>query len=359
MKKALSVLLALALAMSLAVCAAAKETIPEEKPQGPPTWQAMEERMAPIVDAAPSLTFELPVVTSIAAVWNGTTLVRNWLRVYFSPENVDITVTFDDASTETLGIWWDEGNGWNWNISYDYDEATGKVLFYYEDSNLWAAYRATLIGSDGEIDWNLYDYEAFRATLPQTFITVPANLREQYINSLVKTELKLGESKKATVSQGERKLFTFTPTKDGPHYFYSENLKTGTYPHAVLMDASLVIIERNFNFFDNNFDVVAELQAGKTYYLVVAGYYYGEGAGEFDVAVSTNVRKIGFFQMIEYVFAGGWFRWRWGDHGDDAYAIFGRGTWMDNAKLNWATDTDDFFRILIGCLERIRWSLAR
>ena len=79
MKKLLSVFLAmLLLGMSLAVGAAA----------------------APEVEIEDfSLQFELPVVTGIEAVWNGEILVDEWLRAYFTPENVAVTVSFAEVSS--------------------------------------------------------------------------------------------------------------------------------------------------------------------------------------------------------------------------------------------------------------------
>jgi len=327
MKKALSALLAFALALSLAVCAAAKEPITEEKPQSPPTYQEMEDKMASAVDAA-SLTFELPVVTSIAAVWNGTALFDYWLWPYFSPENVEITVTFDDATTQTLDYWDDGGNGWYWFISYGYNEAAGKVTFYYEDSNSWQAYRDSLADPEEDFDW-----DGFLATLPQTTILV-GDLRQQYVDSLVKTELKLGESKKAVLTEGERKLFTFTPAKDGLYYFYSENREGGTDPFALLMDAALTPVAWNDDLFDLNFGIIVELKAGKTYYLFASGL--GLGAGEFNVAMRSDMRKISVWQWLWQALSFGVFRLRWFVYGNDLYVLPSAGI-SNNTEFNVAT----------------------
>ena len=328
MKKLLSVLLALALALSLAMCAAAKEPPPEKKTQSPPTYQDMEEKMASAVDATPSLTFELPNVTAISAVWDGETLLDYYMRPYFSSENVEITVTFDDATTETLDIWSDEGNGWYWFISYGYNEAVGKVTFYYEDSNFWRAYRDSLADSQD------FDWDDFLATLPQMTLAV-GNLLQEYMDSQVKTELKLGESKKVAVAQGERKVLAFKPEKGGLYYIYSENRKAETDPFAILLDGEFCYWQDNDDLLDQNFGFVAELEAGTTYYLIVSDLDLN--AGEFDVAVSNDVRMLSAWQWLREFLAFGFFRRLWvkaDDYYNLLWSIPSKGNWLSNMTYN-------------------------
>jgi len=344
MKKVLSLLLALALALSCAVCAfAAKDFAPPEKPNRGPKFPSHVASQA----AAPgtqSLTFALPTVTDIAAVWNGEVLFDYyWMELYYGPANVAITVTFDDGTSEVLTSWYGEGYGaswWWWEVWYEYDEATGKVLFFYIDSNLYKEYRDSL-GAEDEGNW-----PDLLATLPQTVITVPADLRENHLNSLPKTELKLGENQRVPAQQYT--VCTFTPAKDGLYYFYSADYRNCD-PWAILADANFNWIDSSDDLFDLDFGIIAELQAGKTYYLIVGGYWeYTEEADKFDVGVRDDVRKLTRLQLVMELFTGGIFRQRYISLWDDGiYSIPGNGTWIDTAKENlefmWA---NILFRII-------------
>jgi len=298
MKKLLSVLLTLALALSLAVCAAAAKAPPLEEP-GASRFQSFVS--AASIPTAQSLTFTLPIVTGITAVWDGDTnaLFDRWYGPYFNSENVTITVSFEEGGSELLTHWWDGGYDWFWEILYEYEEATGKVTFYYWDSNLRQAYVDTLKWGDY---WNWQDVYAM---LPQAVITVPANLREEHLKSLSKTALKLDETQK--VPAQEYTIYTFTPEKDGLYYFYSRNYRNCD-PYASLRDANFNYIASNDDRIDWNFGIIAELQAGKTYYLIVGGYYdYGETIDRFDVGVEM-LSYSGTFGWLGVLLHGSWFR---------------------------------------------------
>jgi len=353
MKKALSFLLALALMLGCAVCAfAAKETAAEP---GASRFQEFIPELDAIVQ---SLTFELPAVTGITAVWDGETggLFDRWYGPRFSPENVAVTVSFEEGGPEVLTSWYSYGNGWWWEIGYNYAAATGTVTFYYEDSNLRQAYHDTL--SDDE-EWI---WEDLLSMLPQSTFTIPANLRTDYLNSLAKTELKLGENKKAVLTDREMKMFTFTPEKAGLYYFYSENLKANDYATAVLMNDSFDIVMRASRFFDRNFDILAELQPGKTYHLIVSGYGSDSGdAADFDVGVRDDVRKLTDREfVVEALF--GWMLGRRVLVDFESYYTFpGADTPMGLLRTYTGYFRDNFWyalvSVLIDFLDTIRWSL--
>ena len=352
MKKALSVLLTLALALSLAVCAFAAQE-PPEPPARPGASRFQDFAPAQAEPGTKGLTFELPVVTGITAVWDGNPagLFDGWYGPNFTPESVAVTVSFEEGEPETLDHWWDEGYGWYWEVFYDYDDATGMVTFYYSDSNL----QRTYYDSDGKG----YIWSDYLATLPQASFTIPAGLLEEYLKNLPKTELKLDVSEAVTLDWDERMVFSFTPEKDGLYYFYSKNQTPGSYAYATLANDAFGIIAHYERLFDRNFDLIAELQAGRTYYLLISVYNYGEGPAEFDVSVSSGVRRIGFLQKLEYLFAGGWFRWRWVEYYGESYAISGRGTWAEIAKYNLASEADSFLESLEYILNWIRWNFLR
>ncbi|MCL2512916.1 MAG: hypothetical protein FWF08_03350 [Oscillospiraceae bacterium] len=324
MKKALSILLALTLAMSCVIIAAAKE--PVKEPQDPFAYQTFEDKLTVVEssDVAGSLIFALPNVTGIEAVWDGTILVseyfyglydydyyyyygwvmppgalRPMLRPVFTPENVEITVYFDEGDPETLSYWWDEGNGWYWDVFYK-ETGAGELTFYYVDSNLYAAYLDTL-----DDPYEDYKWDDLAATLPQATIAVPENLLQLYVDGLEKSFLELDESQSVTLDEGGRKLFVFVPEEDGVYYFYSEN-NGESDPLAVLATDDFFIIRRNDDYFGLNFGIAAELKAGETYYLFASTFALQ--GGEYDLAV-TRMNPISPFMQFVYRYL--MFGWLW------------------------------------------------
>lgn len=328
MKKALSILLALALALSLAVCAFAAKELPVQ----PGASKFQDFVPAQAAPGTQSLTFTLPTVTGISALWDGKTetLFDRWHGPYFGPNNVAITVSFAQGEPQELEYWSDYGRDWFWEILYSYDDATGEVTFYYWDSNFREAYIDTLRWGDY---WN---WDDLYATLPQASFSIPADLKEQYLKDLPKTELKLGESQRATLADGENKVYAFTPAKDGLYYFYSEK-RGWTDPYAYLYDAEFNYIAYNDDFIGLDFGIIIALQAGKTYYLVV--FNLRGDAGEFDVAVHGDVRKLNVGQAVIEILTGGIFQRHWYADYEDIYSFPGQGSWIDILKANL-----DFFR---------------
>jgi len=176
---------------------------------------------------------------------------------------------------------------------------------------------------------------------------------EQIINSQRPLpELKPDESQKVSVAAGEYMVFLFKPEKSTYYYFYSENAKDSASLHASISYPEspytiINIMRSSTHNFDQNFDLVCGFTAGETYYLFV--YSDGEKA-EFDVAVSSDVRKLSSLQWIGEFLTFGMFRRLWvrrytgsnfydpfdifyyADY--DLYSIPGRDNWMDNAKFN-------------------------
>jgi len=288
MKKILAILLALALALSLAVCAAAA-----------PSYQDLADKLSAAGPVTQGLIYELPTVTGITAVWNGEILVGYWFEPNFSPENVTITVSFDEGEPEVLTKWWDEGNGWAWDILYEYDRSTGSVTFYYIDTNLWQAYINTLDNPEEEYDW-----DELLATLINTAIAVPDDLVRLYVDGLRPlTALNLDESTPVVLAEGKSEIFTFTPEADGGYYFYAESTAEA-WPIAVIATPAYVPIGDAWFFFGEN--LVVELEAGKTYY-VLAADYWGD-ACEFELGV-TRLREIS--PAMQFICRYLLFGWLW------------------------------------------------
>jgi len=292
MKKVLSVLLVLALAMGFGVCAFAA---PEPG---------------------------VKTVTGIEAVWNGEIAaiiderghheIIYFLIPYFTPENVEITLHFEEDEPEKLTAWEVYNDDWSWYIYYSYDAEASAVTFYYQDSSIKQS--------------SYESYEDYIAALPQTAITIPADFLQKYMDSLKPwTELQAGESKKAVLTKGKYEVFTFTPEADGLHYFYSENA-VNAYPRAWLTDTAFTDI--------GGFNSIVELQAGKTYFLFVFTYTE-EANGECDVIVSSDVRKLSGWQWVSELLSGGLFNRYWVRY-SYYYSLPGKGSWTDNAKHNWA-----------------------
>jgi len=321
MKKALSILLALAIGLSFVVCAAAKEA-PFKEPGASKFKDFVPAQAAP---STQSLTFTLPIVTGITAVWDGDTekLFNFWYGPYFGPDNVTITVSFAEGEPEELTHWSDYGYDWFWEVFYEYDDETGKVTFYYWDSNLREAYIDTLRWGD---DWN---WDDLYTSLPQAEIMVPANLREEYLKNLPKAALKLDESQ--TVPKGEYTIYTFTPAKDSLYYFCSTNNRNCD-PYAYLYDANFGYINGNDDRVDWNFGFIASLQAGKTYYLVVSGYY-SEDSGSFDVGVEM-LSTPGVFGWLGVLLKFCWFRDYLIIYGNVFYFFDSENSWKVNLRYN-------------------------
>jgi hypothetical protein len=83
-------------------------------------------------------------------------------------------------------------------------------------------------------------------------------------------------------------FYKFTPETTGMYSFASSD-RSGTDPKAYLYDDSFAIIAdsaSNENYDDLNFDIVAKLTAGKTYYFAACSYS-GEDVGSYKVTVQA------------------------------------------------------------------------
>jgi len=203
MKKILSIVLAILIAASTAAVVSAQ--VPEA---------GIDEQ---------SLVFELPVVTDIEAEWNGEILISIWGGLRFNPENVAVTVFFEDSEPEVLERWSGSVSGGNqgssaWEVFWIFDRETNVVTFFYSDSNLWDAFW-------GEQDFGCCcevtdeAYEAFRATLPQDSFTVPADFMDEFFASTPVFPL---DEAVAITRDGDR-VFSFTPEESGIHWLSTAN----------------------------------------------------------------------------------------------------------------------------------------
>ena len=265
MKKALSVLLALALAVSLAVCAAAKP----------------ESRAAPIQQG---LIVELPVVTGISAVWVGTAPTLGG-EPYIGPETVEVTLTYAAGAPETLPYWYGEASDGHWYILRDVVSATATALtlrFYYGDSKLYQAYWNSL----PEPKWQHDSEQAYRATLQSGTVTIPLNTAEDFLNRYLPwAALALDVSQNVDIDEEEYQVFTFTPQADGVHCFYS--FGNAGDPYGYLFGPDFRLIRSNDDGNGNlNFRIVAALEGGATYYLLAGAY--AQRAARYKVMVEET-----------------------------------------------------------------------
>lgn len=304
MKKALSVLLALILACSCAVCAfaVAEEDLVEEN------WtpyafydEALveEEKPATLAGAGPlSLGYTLPNVTGLKAEWNGTVLLDWDLIPYYSQKNVDVTVSFAEGAPQKLTLWWDQGNGWWWEIFYDNE--VNPMKFYYIDSVLYMAYIDTLENPEEDYKWT--DLEK---TLPQCTLDVPATMFKDFVEAQKPYPvLSFDKTVAVAANYGEYQILAFTPETDGMYYFFSEN---GTEdPIAILTDSDFKTIEWGDDVEDLNFGFPVELKAGRTYYLFVTDYE--EKGAKCDVGVMQLEELSPVLRFIYRYLLGGW-RW--------------------------------------------------
>ena len=289
MKRILSLLLALALALSLTVCAAAA-----------PSYQDLADKLSPAGAVTQGLAYELPEVTGLTAVWNGEILVDYAFQPYFSPENVAVTVSFAEGEPETLDKWWDEGNGWFWEVFFDYDRSTGSVTFYYIDTIYWTAYLDSLTDVEEEYDW-----EVLAATLHKAAITVSDDLVRQYVDGLRPlTALRLDQSTPVVLEEGQSKMFTFTPETDGGYYFYTENVSPDAWITAVIATPAYAPIGGAYFFFGE--DLMIGLEAGKTYY-IFAAEVFGD-ACEFELGVA-QLRAVS--PVMQFIYRYLLFGWLW------------------------------------------------
>lgn len=251
-----------------------------------------------------------PPVADIEVVWNEEIrfIYHRAMEPYFGPETVDLTLFYKDGSQKTLeewyyseGDWWERGTGWWREIDYFYDDIASTVTFYYVDSDLWPK---------GPIEWSDAEWKTWRAALPQQTIDV-SPLHKTYIESQQPlTRLKPEGSISVTFTEAwDRKAYALTPKEDGLYCIYTEKFFYTPLYDAVLFDESMEIVAKGEILTakeqsDDQLEwsgLVVSLKAGKTYYLVV------EPASdcEFDIVVTSKVRKVGVGQWIRALFTYG------------------------------------------------------
>ncbi|MCL2494125.1 MAG: hypothetical protein FWE98_00530 [Oscillospiraceae bacterium] len=252
MKKLISILLA-ALILCFGCAAGASAALP-----------------APGAIEAQSLQFELPAVTAIEAQWSGEYLFDSWLDPKFTPENVTVTVYFEEGEPEVLRYWYARTAEWYWHVYYDFDCDAGRVTFTYWDTNL---------------------VDVDDADLPQASFDFPADYLARFMASQQVTQLKLGEASTAQGTENGWKIFAFTPATSGDYRFTTDS--EDWYGALHLMDADLDRV--GFGYV-----VYPSLQAGKTYYLFVYSYV----DGEYSVTVTDYSSNYTLWDAIRSFFAG-------------------------------------------------------
>ncbi|MCL2447018.1 MAG: hypothetical protein FWD06_09665 [Oscillospiraceae bacterium] len=157
-----------------------------------------------------SLQFQLPIVTAIDAAWNGEVLIDDWLQPVFTAENVEVTVHFQDGTSEVLEHFYDNASNWSWEIQFTVDFEAELVIVRYTDSNSMDRFM-----DEHDICGCEIDLEAYLAWLPQTTFAFPGNFLDDILAAF--PTLTLDET--ATFADGD--MFTFIPENTGLHHFFS------------------------------------------------------------------------------------------------------------------------------------------
>jgi len=207
-----------------------------------------------------------PAVTAMEADWDGTysfwlyntvqflpKLGSMQLMPEFGPENVQITLHYDDGTQEDINRW----------LKYSYDN-NGRMTGF-----AWTI-RTVRTGAD---EWTFYCAENDRTpndTMPHASITVPSNYLEQM--KALAVPLALDKNTAVAPETLGENFFSFTPAESGTYTFGSQS--SGEYPTAMLTDANLKFIKENEKGgAGNDFSLIVRLNAGETYYLCVGRYW--------------------------------------------------------------------------------------
>ncbi|MCL2445217.1 MAG: hypothetical protein FWD06_00390 [Oscillospiraceae bacterium] len=158
-----------------------------------------------------SLQFNPPMIEDIEVSWNGDILLGSrWADSYsqqvlapvFSPQNLDVTVFFDDGTSEVLEHWygefWVTGNSFWWEVRFVYNLDANNVAVRLFCSRL----------RDAALQEDDFDWTTFYATLPNdTIENIPENFVDEFLaQQSPAMEIALGKS---TTFTGMRVL-TFT-----------------------------------------------------------------------------------------------------------------------------------------------------
>jgi len=205
-----------------------------------------------------SLHFQLPVVTAIEADWSGEILLHRWLEPSFSPENVDVTVHFDDGTNQVQQVWyasfWTNNSQQHWTLFTTLCRETWLVTVYYEDSNIYQAFHNANPGlccrsCDGDEIW-----DSFMDALPHDTFAFPENYIELFLAQQQPVDaLTLGEETQAFTGT---RVFSFTAPE--------------TRQYAVTFVSnwgSVTFTDAEFNFLSSSRRI--NLTAGETYHVMV------------------------------------------------------------------------------------------
>lgn len=205
-----------------------------------------------------------PLPVRITAEWDETVLFEDAnLRPYFGPENVKVTVFFEDGSSRVQENWNGPFNNWlgmvnhpNGGVRSQRDYKTGEVTIYYSDFQLWGSYAEANNIRLG--DFNLADRSEYRSFVPQATFQFPLNYLEHF--ATVQQTLPELPLNKATTAPGKTTAFSFTPKQNG-QYTFTVQEKT----------SALHLYDDAFNRLSGtgSWEYTATLLAGKTYYILV------------------------------------------------------------------------------------------
>ena len=257
-------------------------------------------------------------VTKLEAVWTGDPIVWElWNSDYIA---ADITLTYEDGSSDTYDYeemprygggdddWW-----YVRCLGVYIDDAKVTLRFVYEDSVLRNAFLDGLNPADNlEAEW-----DAHFDSLPQVRINPPCITMEEFIESQKPLiPLKPGEEITLTYDKSW-KVFAFTPEKSGPHVSF-----TGEWTSLRLFNAEYEPVGAYglVNWFIMG-SMVAELEAGETYYLLVR-----VSSGSETIVLYGGAKRLDFWQWLKSFLTFGIFREMWislwsGENGIELYAV--------------------------------------
>lgn len=234
-------------------------------------------------------------VKSISAKWTGGSISLG-LIPRFGAHNIQVTLQYKDGSSKKLDSWsGSENGGWkvDWGSDFDWaDDAREMTLFvYYSDAG------------SGQLS----------AT-----VKVPLISMQAYLAGLDSQEIHTGESKAVTLGAYEYKLFTFTPERCRRYYIYSQGGTPEADPMVYLLNSQGEHMENNDDFrsldyIDNNFGLLPSLEKGETYYLLVTTHTQKGGSYTLHADRRISLQNSSFERCLRYAL-GGWLWTRWIDY---------------------------------------------
>ena len=213
----------------------------------------------------PNLLEPLPPVASIDVTWSGEVFLLSStdFMLWLCPRsNLDVTLHFENGESLQLESGHEQAiGGWWYAVRHVLNPEAGTVTLYYVTSDDQRAFTAEhgLRNCCCEVRSHAL-YRAFIASLPHATIDFPANYVALFIEQhRPVSALTLNRAAAIPAGTGWH-IVSFTPQASGQYRFFL----SGTQWRMHLVGADLRVHATN-----NRIGLVAPLEAGQTYYLLV------------------------------------------------------------------------------------------